>query len=597
MLDHIIRGGTIVDGSGSTPYSGDIGIRAGRIVEVGGRVTAAAHHETDAAGCIVTPGFIDIHTHYDGQVSWDDEIEPSAANGVTTVVMGNCGVGFAPVAPGGNRALIELMEGVEDIPGTALYEGIPWGAWETFPEYMDYLATREYAVDIGAQVPHSTVRFYAMGQRGADNQSATDEDIAQMSSLVGTAIKAGALGFSSSRTVIHHSTKGDAVPGTFADEREIRALARAVGDAGHGVIEIIPGGVAGPLEASGGNERARPTRHADGEHTTLAAELALMERLSATSGRPVTFTTVLRGGDLDELPRTLQFVEAANHRGAQLRPQFSPRAAGIITGLTGYHMFMRRATYLKLAPLPLAQRVAEMRKPEVKAAILREQNVSLGQASAQDVTLGLLEPLLCCTFRMTVPIDYEPTEDRSVTALARREGRDPAEYMYDLLLEDGGLAFASVLNFNFPTYSLDHCEGLFRNRATVVGLGDAGAHVNFICDMSLPTFQLVHWVRDRARGSRLPVQMVIAKQTQDNASLYGLKDRGALRPGLRADVNVIDLDRLTMQLPVMRHDLPAGGSRIMQPASGYVATLVAGVVTREHDRDTGARPGRLVRGG
>jgi N-acyl-D-aspartate/D-glutamate deacylase len=596
MLDHVIRGGTVVDGTGSEPFTADVGVSGGRIVQVG-RISERGRRETAASGCIVTPGWIDIHTHYDGQVSWDDELEPSSANGVTTIVMGNCGVGFAPVSPGASQALIDLMEGVEDIPGTALHEGIPWGAWETFPQYMDYLATRSYSVDVGAQIPHSTVRFYAMGQRGADNEAATDDDIARMSSIVGTAVQAGALGFTMSRTVIHHSANGDAVPGTFADENEVNALAMSVGRAGRGVIEIIPGGVAGPLEATGGNERARPTRHADGEHTTLSAELALMERLSVASDRPVTFTTVLRGGDLEELPRTLKFVREANGRGAQLRPQFSSRAAGIITGLTGYHLFMRRPTYMKLEHLPLPERLREMRKPEVKAAILSERSQAFGaQATPQDVTLGLLEPLLVCTFRMLEPIDYEPTEDASVAALARAQGRDPVEYMYDVLLEHDGLSFSSVLNFNFPTYSLDHCEGLFRSRDTVVGLGDAGAHVNFICDMSLPTFQLVHWVRDRSRGQRLPVELVVAKQTRNNALLYGLHDRGALRPGLRADLNVIDLQRLAMKVPVMRHDLPAGGSRVMQQASGYVATLVAGELTRMNDQDTGARPGRLVRG-
>jgi N-acyl-D-aspartate/D-glutamate deacylase len=595
MLDLVIRSGTVVDGTGAEPFAADVGVSADRIVAIG-RISERGRSEIDANGCIVTPGWIDIHTHYDGQVSWDDEIEPSAANGVTTVIMGNCGVGFAPVSPGASQALIDLMEGVEDIPGTALHEGIPWGAWETFPEYMDYLARHSYSVDVGAQIPHGTVRFYTMGQRGADNEPATEDDIAKMASIVDSAMQAGALGFTSSRTVIHHSTNGDAVPGTFADEREMQALAMAVGRNERGVIEIIPGGVAGPLEATGGSERARPTRHAGGEHTTLSAELALMERLSVNSGRPVTFTTVLRGGDLEEQPRTLRFVREANARGAQLRPQFASRATGIISGLMGYHLFMRRPTYMKLQKLPLEQRVREMSRPEVKAAILSERNQTFGAAaSPQDMMLGLLEPLLVCTFRMTEPLNYEPTEDLSIAALARAAGCQPMEHMYDVLLENGGQSFVSVLNFNFPTYSLDHCEELFRSADTVIGLGDAGAHVNFICDMSLPTFQLVHWVRDRSRGNRLPLELVVAKQTRTNALLYGLRDRGALLPGLRADLNVIDFEHLKMQLPVMRHDLPAGGTRIMQQAGGYVATLVAGEVIRRHDQDTGARPGRLVR--
>ena len=596
MLDCIIRGGTVVDGTGAIPRTGDVGIQDGLIVALGERLTQRARREIDADGCVVAPGWIDIHTHYDGQVAWDDKLEPSAAHGVTTVVMGNCGVGFAPVRQDAADALIEIMEGVEDIPGTALHAGIPWGAWQTFPEYLNYLAGRQYAVDIGAQVPHSAVRFYTMGQRGADHQLASSEESAAMAQIVEEGVRAGALGFSTSRTIIHHSTKGEAIPGTFADEPELQAIAKALQRTGRGVIEVIPAGVAGSLEPTGSDE-ARPTRHVGGEHHTLSDELQLMRRLSLVSGGPVTFTTVQRGGDPQEWRRTLDFCNDANQQGAALRPQFASRGTGIITGLTGYHLFMKRPGYLKLAQLPLAQRVAQMRTPAVKEEILRERGtLDARHAGPEDIALNLFEPLLDHTFRMADPIDYEPTAAQSVAQMARAQGRDPVEFMYDMLLENDGLAFATALSFNYPAYSLDHCATMFGSPAAVLGLGDAGAHVNFICDMSLPTFQLTHWVRDRTRGPRLPLAAVIAKQTRDNALLYGLTDRGALQAGLRADINVIDLERLKIDVPVMYHDLPSGGSRIMQHARGYVATLVAGAITRVQDQDTGARPGRLVRG-
>lgn len=583
MFDTVIKDGTVVDGTGAVPRRADVAITDGVIVEVGD-ITGPSTHTIDADGMLVTPGWVDVHTHYDGQVTWDDEIEPSASNGVTTVVMGNCGVGFAPVHTSDHDALIDLMEGVEDIPGSALSLGMPWGEWESFAEYFDVLAARRYAVDIAAQVAHGAVRFYAMGERGAANEDATAEDLEAMSRLVEEAMAAGAVGFSTSRTVGHRARSGRPVPGTFAEKDELLALGDALRRAGHGVFEAIVSGTIGKLEALGG-ERAKPVE-----------EIPILEEISLSSGRPATFTTAQLFEDPEHWRLMLDAAAAANSRGADLHPQIIPRSVTIMTSLDTYHLFMGRPTYQKIADLPLAERVVEMRRPEVRRAILAESDDSDPKDFSQMITKVFI-PALPLTFPLSEPVNYEPDMSDSVYARALAAGADPVEYMYDLLLAEDGKAFYMLLGSNFVGGNLDVCREMLLDPNTVTGLSDAGAHVNLISDCSVSTFHLTHWGRDRTAGERLPIELLVHKLTGANAALYGFADRGIVAPGKRADINVIDFDSLMIHSPELRYDLPANSSRIMQGASGYVATLVNGDVTRENDVDTGERPGRLVRGG
>lgn len=584
MLDVIIRGGTIVDGTGAPPFTGDVGIVDGRIVAIG-RVADHAAEVIDATGLLVTPGWVDVHTHYDGQVTWDDVLEPSTSNGVTTLVMGNCGVGFAPVRPTDHDALIDLMEGVEDIPGSALSVGIPWGSWETFGEYLDELDTRSYAVDIAAQVPHGAVRFYVMGERGAANEDATAEDLEAMAAVVADALGAGAVGFTTSRTIGHRAKSGSPVPGTFAPLEELLAIAGALRQAGHGVFEAIMAGTIGSLNSLGG-ERAK-----------LLDEVPILEAVAHACDRPVTFTVAQLFEDPDHWRHVLDAAAEANRGGAALRPQIMPRSVTIMTSLDAYHLLQRRPSYRAIAHLPLAERVAEMRRPEVRAAILGEENVPPASMDFTEMVVDLLVTALPITFPLTDPVDYEPSFDQSVFARAAALGIDPVEHMYDLLLEDDGRAFYALFGSNFVNGTLDVCREMLLDPNTVSGLGDAGAHVSFISDCSATTFHLTHWARDRSRGEKLPVELLVHKLSAANAELYGFADRGTLEVGKRADVNVIDLDALRICPPELRHDLPTGAARILQPAEGYVATLVAGTLTRRHDADTGERPGRLVRAG
>ena len=583
MHDYILKGGTIVDGTGAAPVSGDVAISGGRIAAVGGSINEAAKEIVDAAGCIVAPGWVDVHTHYDGQVAWDDVIDPSASNGVTTAVMGNCGVGFAPVPPGGEKELIELMEGVEDIPGTALYEGMPWGQWETFPEYLDFLGDRKYALDIGAQIAHGAIRNYVMGERGRNNEDATEDDIAAMGQIVQEAIEAGAVGVSTSRTIGHRSIDGRQVPGTFAADDELMSFAGAIERAGRGVFEIIPSSSIGDLPQLGG------------EHRSSLEEVEMMARVSKACGRPVTFTMIQVFED-PELWRTiLAKVAEHNANGAQLRPQVCARPIGMITGLTGYHLFMRREAFLKMADLPLDQLVAEMRKPEVRKAIMDSQDIPHPQDGSMQTVYGAFKMAMSVMFPMGNPVNYEPEPDQSFAAMAQKQGRSEEDVMYDFLLEEDGKAFGILLGANYLAKDFEVIREMLANDHTVTGLSDAGAHVSLIVDGTMPTYQLTHWTRDRTRGEKLPIEFIVKKQTANNADLYGMKDRGRLQPGLRADVNVIDLNRLTVERPVAHYDLPAGGRRIMQPVEGYVGTWVNGVRTRENDADTGNRPGRVVR--
>ena len=584
MLDYVIKAGTIVDGTGAAARTGDVGVRDGLIVQVGGSITDAAHHSIDAAGALVTPGWVDVHTHYDGQVCWDSEMAPSADNGVTTVVMGNCGVGFAPVPPGREQALIELMEGVEDIPGSALSEGMEWGAWETFPEYLDYLSKRAYSLDIGTQIPHGAVRFYAMGERGKNNEDATAHDLRAMSRIVADAVTAGALGFSTSRTIGHRSLWGTPVPGTFAPDEELLAIAAAMGEVGKGVFEMIPAGTVGKLAGLGG------------EKTTQEAEHDLMRRFSMMSGRPVTFTLVQSPDyDPDLWREILRLTAIANAEGAMLHPQVASRPIGFLTGLSAYHAFMRRPTYLdRLAKLPLAERAKAMQNPDIKVALLSERDIRPEAPGSMENVYGLFNRSAAVMFPLNDPVDYEPDRSATLGAMAAAEGREPIEYLYDFLVADGGTRFASLSTVD--TYArMEVLREMLLDPHTVTGLSDAGAHVTLICDGSMPTTQLTHWTRDRTRGEQIPIEFLVAKQSARNAALYGLDDRGTLAVGKRADVNVIDHANLRVSPPVAHNDLPAGGTRLIQPVRGYLATLCNGVQTRRDDADTGARPGRLVR--
>ena len=584
MLDVLIKGGTLIDGLGGAARSADVGIKDGMIAEVGANISSAAKEVLDAHGKVVMPGFVDVHTHYDGQVSWDDEMNPSASHGVTSVIMGNCGVGFAPVPPGGEKELIDVMEGVEDIPGTALYEGIEWGAWETFPEYLDYIDKREYAINIGTQVPHAAVRNYVMGERGRANEPATDEEIAEMKRIVGEAVGAGALGFSSSRTCGHRSIHGHSIPGTFAADKEILSLVGALKDEGKGVFELIPASVVGELS------------HLGGEKFSVAEELALMAHISKESERPVTFTFLQNDENVDLWRGVLDEITAINKDGGKLHPQVASRPIGLVTNLATYHLFQRRTTFLKLKEqLSFEELVKEMHKPEVREAIMSDDNVRPDLPGTMENLYYLFGAGAARLFEIESPIDYEPTADKSFRNRAEQAGQSHEDFMYDFLISDGGSKFAILLGSNFCEYNHEAIYDMLSHPDTVIGLSDAGAHVTLIFDGVAPTYQMTHWCRDRSRGPQLPLEFIVKKQSYNNAQLYGLHDRGSIEPGKRADINVVDFENLQLGGLEVHADLPAGGKRILQPASGYLATFVNGIKTRENDKDTGARPGRLLR--
>ena len=583
MYDTLIRGGTLVDGHGGPATTGDLAIKDGLIVAVGGRIDGQAREEVDASGCLVTPGWVDVHTHYDGQVTWDDAMDPSASHGVTTVVMGNCGVGFAPVRPGGEQELIELMEGVEDIPGSALHEGMPWGTWESYPEYLDFLSGRSYALDVGSLLAHGAVRTYVMGARGRDNAPATTEDLERMQAIVTAGVQAGAMGFSTSRILGHRSVSGEPVPGTFAADEEVLAMATGLRDAGRGLFQMIPSSTLGSAEALGG------------EPHDLGEEVELMAQLSKTSGRPLTFTLFQVDQWQERWREVLDRVVALNAEGAQLHPQVGVRPTGIVMSLATYHSFMRRPTYLALRDLPLAERLVELRKPEVKARILAEASVPHELPGTMENGVAFAELNFAQTFALAESKNYEPTADQSFAVQAQAAGADPWAYLYDFLVAGDGTDFVVMYFTNYSDFNLDAVHAMQMDDVTVTGLSDAGAHVSVIFDAVAPTYQLTYWVRDRTRGARLPLERVVHRQTLRNARLLGLDDRGALDVGKRADINVIDFERLALGELEVHRDLPAGGTRLLQPATGYVGTWVHGVRTRDHDHDTGARPGRLLR--
>jgi N-acyl-D-aspartate/D-glutamate deacylase len=580
MYDYLIKQATIVDGTGSAPYAGNVAIQDGLVAAVGD-ADGPAKETVDASGAHLAPGWVDVHTHYDGQVSWDDQIDPSFSHGVTSIVMGNCGVGFAPCPPGGEQRMIELMEGVEDIPGTALYEGIEWGRWETFPEYIDYLGTREFTLDVGTQVPHSALRNYVMGERALRHEDATAEDLATMQAIVRESLEAGALGFSTSRTIGHRSVLGEPIPGTFAEKSELLAIGEAMKAAGKGVFQAVPAGVVGDI--------------AGPERWTTEQEVELFVEIARASGRNCTFTLAQNGNRPDQWRNCLDIVHQANLEGVMIRPQITTRPIGFVTSLKAYHMFQRRETYLKLADLPFEQRLAEMRRPEIKAAILADKDVPPDQPGVMANVYGLLAMAAPGMFPIDTPINYEPEPGGNIGALAAAAGKEVPEYMYDFLTADDGNRFAILLGANFVDGSFSVMEEMIRHPDTTIGLSDAGAHVNLIFDAVNPTYQITHWVRDRTRGPRMPIELMVHKQTLRNADLFGMTDRGSIEVGKRADLNLFDLDRLGLGALEVHNDLPAGGSRILQSATGYVGTWVNGVRTREDDQDTGARPGRVIR--
>ncbi len=582
MQDIVIKGGQVYDGSGDEPVSADIAIKDGVITEVG-KVTDQASEVIDADGAIVTPAWVDIHTHYDGQVTWDDEMNPSASHGVGTIVMGNCGVGFAPVGPEGEKDLIDLMEGVEDIPGTALYEGMPWGAWQSYPEYLDYLATREYAINISSLVAHGAVRNFVMGERGRTNQAATEGDLAQMGEIVEQAIRAGAVGFSTSRILGHRSIQGEPVPGTFANDSEVMIIAQALKRAGKGLFQIIPSSTLGP------------GREGFEEHTSLEQEIDLIASVSRESGRPATFTLFQIDDWADKWREAITQVKEANRNGAQVFPQVGSRPTGLVFSMDTYHSWMLKPTYLKLKSLPLEQRLKELQKPEVKQAILSETNDITGvPMGSMEFGIAHAELRWDHTFPLTSNSNYEPTRDESFAARSEQANATPDSVLYDYLTAEPG-RMAIMFFTNYSDFSLDAVREMQMDDTTVTGLSDAGAHVSLIFDAVNPTYQLTYWSRDRSRGATLPLSQVIHRATRKNALLFGFHDRGLIARGMRADINVIDYQNLALGELAIQRDLPAGGSRLMQGAKGYVATVINGIRTRANDQDTGARPGRLIR--
>ncbi|MBT95008.1 MAG: amidohydrolase [Acidimicrobiaceae bacterium] len=575
--DLVITGGNVVDGTGDSAFQADIGIRDGKIQSIGKNLPAESSQVIDASGKIVTPGFVDIHTHYDGQATWDGLLEPSSGHGVTTVVMGNCGVGFAPVRPGQEEWLIQLMEGVEDIPGTALSEGIEW-TWESFPEYLDTLDMKEYAIDIGSQVAHGAIRSYVMGDRGSNNEPATKTDIAHMKKLVHEAIDAGALGVSTSRVLGHRAMNGEPVPGTFAAEDELYGLGEALQDAGQGVFELAPAG-------------------ADGQDLVNAPkEMEWMKKLSATIQRPVTFA-LLQNETEPHLWKQLleESLEAAN-QGSQCFPQVAGRPFGLLIGLQTHHAFAKRPSFINLSHLPHDELVHQLKQNSVRDAILNETDNAPDPNILFDGMSRMIQSMLHRLYPMGEIPDYEPNPNKSFVSLAEARNTTAEAVLFDYMLENNGHAMGMMPIFNYVDGNHDVIREMLLHPQAVSGLSDGGAHCGMICDASIPTFMLSHWTRDRTRGEKLPLEWIIKKQTNDTASLYGLDDRGTLQIGKRADINVIDYDALTLYGPKMAYDLPAGGRRLLQEASGYDYTVVAGTVTRQFGKDTGQRPGRLIRG-
>jgi N-acyl-D-amino-acid deacylase len=597
MYDLLVRGGSVVDGTGQAPIAADVAVRDGRIVRVGADLDGEAAEVVDATGLIVTPGFVDVHTHFDGQATWDSLLEPSTPHGVTTVVAGNCGVGFAPVRPGAEKWLIELMEGVEDIPGSALHEGISWG-WETFGEYLEVLGRRQWAADLGVQVPHGAVRGYVMGERAATRDAATADEIDAMARAVRDGIEAGALGFSTSRTLGHTALDGTPVPGTYAAAAELFAIARAVKAGGGNNFEVAGAGI---VETD--------------DPAVVAAEMDWIGRLAADTGLTTTFIVLQEDHAPTRWRDDMARARMWRDRGASVVPLVAGRPFGVLLGWEIRHPFRLRPSYEAVDHLPLPERLEHLARPEVRARILDERPVGTAETvMSQD----FVERILPSCFVLGDAPDYEQPPEMTLGALAQAAGTSPEAVAYD------AMCAGSMLLLNLFNYTDGNHDALYEQMAdpaAVLGLDDAGAHCGAICDASMTTsylsvwgrdrpddgipveqvvhqittYLLTHWVRDRRRGPRLALADAVRRLTSQPAELYGFADRGRIAAGLRADLNIIDLEHLGLRAPRAVHDLPAGGLRILQDATGYRATVVAGEVTRRDGMDTGARPGRLLR--
>jgi N-acyl-D-aspartate/D-glutamate deacylase len=562
--DCVLRGGQIIDGTGAERFEGDLAIKDGLIAAVG-QFEGQGQEEIDAKGLIVTPGFVDVHTHYDGQVTWDQRLQPSSLHGVTTAVMGNCGVGFAPCKPDDHDRLIRLMEGVEDIPFPVLADGLPWN-WRSFPDYLEALGQRSFDIDIAAQLPHAALRVFVMGERGANREPATEDDIAAMGRLAEEAVRAGAIGFSTSRTLNHRTSDGQPTPTLTAAEAELMGIAMGLSRAKAGVLQVV-------------SDFANPE-----------AEFSMMERLARTSGRLLSFSLAQSGKVPEGWRGLLSRLEGAVEAGANMRAQVCGRPVGLLLGLElTLNPFSYHPSFAELADLSLAGKVARLRDPVFSAALLNEEARWNGPF-ARD-TVGDWSKL----FPMTADFDYEPMADQSLAARATAKGVDPARLALEVMLENDGRGMIYVPFLNYAQGDLAPSHAMLSHPNTVPGLSDGGAHVGMICDGSFPTYNLTHWTRDRKRGPRFSLEQVVRMQTHDTAAMMGLEDRGRIAVGLRADLNLIDYDRLTLNAPTVVYDLPSGGRRLTQSAEGYVATWVAGQVTYRNGQATEALPGRLVR--
>jgi N-acyl-D-aspartate/D-glutamate deacylase len=565
-FDLVIRNGTLADGLGGAVREADVAVRDGKIVAVG-KVPGSAREEIDAKGLLVTPGFVDIHTHYDGQATWDSRLAPSSWHGVTTVVMGNCGVGFAPVRTADHGRLIELMEGVEDIPGAALHEGLKWN-WESFGDYLDALEQRPRDIDVCAQLPHGALRVYVMGERGAALEPATEDDIVRMRTITAEAMRAGALGFTTSRTLNHRTVKGDPTPSLRATQAELMGIAQGMKDAGSGVIELI----------------------SDFDNPDPVTEFGMIRDLVAESGRPLSLSLAQAGKSADGWRGLLGMIEQASREGLPMRAQVAPRPIGLLLGLQGtLNPFIAHEAFAAIKDKKLTEKVAAMRDPSFRARIMAENDAQQSHPLARRVMA------FDHIFPLGNPPNYEPSRESAVGARAAREGLAAAEIAYDMLLEDEGRAFLFMPFANYTNFNLDCCGEMIAHPDTVMGLGDGGAHVGIISDASYTTYLLTHWGRDRTHG-RFDLGYLVKRQTADTARAVGLLDRGIIAPGMKADINVIDFDRLAVQAPKMAFDLPAGGKRLLQGADGYVATIVSGEVAYRNGKETNALAGKLVRG-
>lgn len=565
-FDLVVRGGTMFDGTGAAPVVADIGVRDGRIVAVG-QGLAAGREEIDATGLMVTPGWVDIHTHYDGQITWDSRMTPSSTLGATTVVAGNCGVGFAPVRKGDEDTLIRLMEGVEDIPGAALHEGLSW-EWESFDEYMTAVERLPHDIDVAVQLPHGALRVYVMGERGANREPATPDENARMRELTRDAIKAGALGFSTTRTMVHRTADGDLTPTVGAARAEMEAIAQGLADAGSGVLQWVS------------------------DFQDMDGEFQLIQDLTRIAGQPLSFSMVQADVIPDQWRELTRRLDAAVEEGFPLKAQIAGRPVGLMLGLQGSaHPFISRPSFQEIADKPLAEKVAAMRDPAFRARLIAE---------APAKGHPFINSLAGAYHKMYAidgdAVDYEPDPATSLGARAKALGVHPDELIYDALIADEGRAFLFFPMHNYVEGSLDNVRAMIANPNTLSGLSDGGAHVGAICDVSLPTFMLTYWCRDRTRGPGFGLAETIRAQTKDTAEAVGLNDRGVIAPGYLADLNVIDFERLRLKAPYMVYDLPTGARRLMQDAEGYVATIKSGTVIYREGQPTGALPGKLVRG-